>query len=86
VNWDNNGGNLYFQMVARQCRGHNEQVPPSPRLAPTVQELMAQHNDIMGQLLQRQPHPQQYGGGQPLGPPVAATYQEFLSTHPPLFT
>jgi hypothetical protein len=36
--------------------------------------------------LQRQPHPQQYGGGQPPCPPAAATYQEFLSTQPPLFT
>jgi hypothetical protein len=36
--------------------------------------------------LQRQPHPQQHGGGQPQRPPAAATYQEFLSTQPPLFT
>jgi hypothetical protein len=51
-----------------------------------VQELMAQHNEILRQLLQRQPHPQQHGGGQPQRPPAAATYQEFLSTQPPLFT
>jgi hypothetical protein len=86
VNWDNNGDNLCFQMAARQRRGHNEQVPPPPPLAPTVQELMAQQNEILQQLLQRQPHPQQYGGGQPQRPPAAATYQEFLSTQPPLFT
>jgi hypothetical protein len=36
--------------------------------------------------LQRQPHPQQYGGGQPQRPPAAATYQKFLSTQLPLFT
>jgi hypothetical protein len=36
--------------------------------------------------LQRQPHPQQHGGGQHQRPPAAATYQEFLSTQPPLFT
>jgi hypothetical protein len=36
--------------------------------------------------LQRQPHPQQFGGGQQQRPPAAATYQEFLSTQPPLFT
>jgi hypothetical protein len=36
--------------------------------------------------LQRQPHPQQHGGGQQQRPPTAATYQEFLSTQPPLFT
>jgi hypothetical protein len=47
---------------------------------------MAQQNEIMRQLLQRQPHPQQYGGGQPQRPLAAATYQEFLSTQPPLFT
>jgi hypothetical protein len=51
-----------------------------------VQELMAQQNEILRQLLQRQPHPQQHGGGQQKRPPAAATYQELLSTQPPLFT
>jgi hypothetical protein len=51
-----------------------------------VQELMAQQNEILRQLLQRQPHPQQHGGGQHQRPSAAATYQEFLSTQPPLFT
>jgi hypothetical protein len=55
-------------MAARQHCGQNEQVPPPPLLAPTVQELMAQQNEILWQLLQRQPHPQQYGGGQPQPP------------------
>jgi hypothetical protein len=73
-------------MAARQRRGHNEQVPPPPSPAPTVQELMAQQNEILRQLLQRQPHPQKHGGGQHQRPPAAATYQEFLSTQPPLFT
>jgi hypothetical protein len=73
-------------MTARQRRGHNEQVPSPPPPAPTVQELMAQQNKILRQLLQRQPHPQQHGGGQPQRPPAAATYQEILSTQPPLFT
>src|SRR6187455_1921463 len=67
------------------CR-HNEQDPPPPPPSPTVQELVAQQNEILRQLLQRQPHPQQHGGGQPQRPPAAATYQEFLSTQPPLFT
>ena len=58
MSWDNNGENLCFQMAARQRRGHNEQVPPPPPLAPTVQELMAQQNEILRQLLQRQPHQQ----------------------------
>jgi hypothetical protein len=65
VKWANNGDNLCFQMAARQRCGYNEQVPPPPPPAPTVQELMAQQNEILRQLLQRQPHPQQYGGGQP---------------------
>jgi hypothetical protein len=86
VNWDNNGDNLCFQIAARQHRGQNEQVTPPPPLAPTVQELMAQQNKILRQLLQRQPHPQQHGAGQPPRPPATATYQEFLSTQPPLFT
>jgi hypothetical protein len=42
MNWDNIGNNLYLQMAARQRHGQNEQVPPPPPLAPTVQELMAQ--------------------------------------------
>jgi hypothetical protein len=47
---------------------------------------MAQQNEILRQLLQRQPHTQQHGGDQQQRPPVAATYQEFLSTQLPLFT
>jgi hypothetical protein len=50
MNWDNNGGNLYFSM-AGQRRGQNEQVPPPPPTAPMVQELMAQQNKILRQLL-----------------------------------
>jgi hypothetical protein len=50
---DNDGQNFYFQMAARQRRGQNEQVPPPPPLAPMVQELMAQQNEILRQLLQR---------------------------------
>jgi hypothetical protein len=38
-------------------------------------------------LAQRQPPPQHYGGGDHhQRPPATATYQEFLSTQPPLFT
>jgi hypothetical protein len=47
---------------------------------------MAQQNEILRQLLLCQPHPQQHGGGQHQRPPAAATYPEFLSTQPPLFT
>jgi hypothetical protein len=36
--------------------------------------------------LQRQPHLHQHGGGQPQRPSTTATYQEFLSMQPPLFT
>jgi hypothetical protein len=51
VNWDNIGEHLCFHMAARQRRGQNEQVPPPPPPAPTVQELMAQQNEILWQLL-----------------------------------
>jgi hypothetical protein len=51
-----------------------------------MQELMAQQNEILRQLVQHQPYPQQFGGGQQQRPPAAATYQEFLSTQPSLFT
>jgi hypothetical protein len=47
---------------------------------------MAQQNEILRQLDQRQPPPQHYGGGDHQRHPTAATYQEFLSTQPPLFT
>jgi hypothetical protein len=73
-------------MAARPRRGQNEQVPPPPPPSPTMQELMAQQNEILRQLVQLQPYPQQYGGGQQQRPPATATYQEFLSTQPPLFT
>jgi hypothetical protein len=52
-----------------------------------MQELMAQQNEILRQLVQRQPPPKHYGGGDHHQcPPAAATYQEFLSTQPLLFT
>jgi hypothetical protein len=76
---------LIFQMAGRARRGQNERIPPPP--PPTMQELMAQQNEILRQLAQRQLPPQPYGGGDHhQRPPVAATYQEFLSTQPPLFT
>jgi hypothetical protein len=59
-------------MAGRARRGQNERIPPPPPSPPTMQELMAQQNEILRQLAQR--------------PPAAATYQEFLSTQPPLFT
>ena len=73
-------------MAGRQRRGQNEHVPPPPPPPPTLQELMAQQNEILRQLAQRQPPPQHYGGGDHQRHPAAATYQEFLSTQPPLFT
>ena len=76
---------MVFQMAGRQRRGQNEHVPPPPP-PPTLQELMAQQNEILRQLAQRQPPPQHYGGGDHQHHPAAATYQEFLSTQPPLFT
>src|SRR5688500_20229926 len=73
-------------MAGRQCRGQNERVPPPPPPPPTLQELIALQNEILRQLAQRQPPPQHYGGGDHERYPAAATYQEFLSTQPPLFT
>jgi hypothetical protein len=52
-----------------------------------MQVLVAQQNEILRQLAQRQPPPQHYeGGDHHHRAPAAATYQEFLSTQPPLFT
>ena len=52
-----------------------------------MQELMAQQNEILRQLAQCQPPPHHNGGGDHHQRPLAAaTYQEFLSTQPPLFT
>jgi hypothetical protein len=74
-------------MAGTARRGQNERIPPPPPQPPTMQELMALQNEIMRQLAQRQPPPQHYGGGDHhQRPPAAATYQEFLSTQPPLFT
>jgi hypothetical protein len=74
-------------MAGRARCGQNERIPPPPSPPPTMQELMAQQNEILRQLAQRQPPPQPYGGGDHhQRPPAAATYQEFLSTQPPLFT
>jgi hypothetical protein len=74
-------------MTGRARRGQNERIPPPPPPPPTMQELMAQQNEILRQLAQRQPPPQHYGGGDHhQRPPAAATYQEFLSTQPSLFT
>jgi hypothetical protein len=36
---------LVFQMVGRARRGQNERIPPPP--PPTLQELMAQQNEIL---------------------------------------
>jgi hypothetical protein len=78
---------LIFQMAGRVRRGQNERIPPPLPPPPTMQELMAQQNEILRQLAQRQPPPQHYGGdGHHQRPPMVATYQEFLSTQPPLFT
>jgi hypothetical protein len=77
---------MIFQMAGRACRGQNERVPPPPPPPPTLQELMAQQNKILRQLAQRQPPPQHYGGGDHQRHPAAATYQEFMSSQPPLFT
>jgi glutathione S-transferase len=76
---------MIFQMAGRARRGQNERVPPPPPPPPTLQELMAQQNEILRHLAQRQPPPQHYGGGDHQRHPAAATYQEFLSTQPPLF-
>jgi hypothetical protein len=74
-------------MAGRARRGQNERIPPPPPPPPTMQELMARQNEILRQLAQCQPPPQHYGGGDHhQRPPVAATYQEFLNTQPPLFT
>jgi hypothetical protein len=44
---------LIFQMVGRARRGQNERIPPPPSPPPTMQELMAQQNEILRQLAQR---------------------------------
>jgi hypothetical protein len=78
---------LIFQMAGRARRGQNERIPPPPPPPPTMQERMAQQNEILRQLAQRRPPPQHYGGGDHhQRPPVVATYREFLSTQPSLFT
>jgi hypothetical protein len=38
---------VIFQMAGRARRGQNECVPPPPPPPPTLQELMAQQNEIL---------------------------------------
>jgi hypothetical protein len=38
---------LIFQMAGRARRGQNERIPPPPPPPPTIQELMAQQNEIL---------------------------------------
>jgi hypothetical protein len=38
---------LNFQMAGRARRGQNEPIPPPPPPPPTMQELMAQQNEIL---------------------------------------
>jgi hypothetical protein len=38
---------LIFQMAGRARRGQNERIPPPPPPPPTMQELMAQQNEIL---------------------------------------
>jgi hypothetical protein len=47
---------MIFQMAGRARRGQNERVPPPPPPPPTLQELMAQQNEILRQLAQRSRH------------------------------
>jgi hypothetical protein len=37
-------------MAGRARRGQNERIPPPTLQPPTMQELMAQHNEILRQL------------------------------------
>jgi hypothetical protein len=41
---------MIFQMAGRARRGQNERIPPPPPPPPTLQELMAQQNEILRQL------------------------------------
>jgi hypothetical protein len=41
---------LNFQMAGRAHRGQNERIPPPQPPPPTMQELMAQQNEILRQL------------------------------------
>ena len=38
---------VIFQMAGRARHGQNERVPPPPPPPPTLQELMAQQNEIL---------------------------------------
>jgi hypothetical protein len=38
---------LNFQMAGRTRHGQNERIPPPPPPPPTMQELMAQQNEIL---------------------------------------
>jgi hypothetical protein len=61
--------------------GSSQQPPPPP---PNLAEVMARQTELLNQLVQAQMgHFQQEPRGR--GEPLSASYQDFLSTQPPLF-
>jgi hypothetical protein len=65
---------------ADQANGSQQPPPPPPNLA----EVMARQTELLNQLVQAQMghfHQQSRGRDEPL----SASYQDFLSTQPPLF-
>ena len=57
--------------------------PPAPPPPPGTAEVLATQTKILRQLVQAQ---QQQRGGPHAHQPQEASYQDFLSTQPPLFT
>ena len=63
------------------ARGNGNPPPPPP--PPGIAEVLAAQTEILRQLVQAQ---QQQWGGPHAHQPQEASYQDFLSTQPPLFT
>ena len=62
--------------------GGNDNPPPPPP-PPGIAEVLAAQTEILRQLVQAQQHKR---GGHHVHQPQEASYQDFLSTQPPLFT
>jgi hypothetical protein len=65
--------------------GNQQHLPPPPPLPPSIAQTMATQNEVLRQLLQNQQMYQSQGERQHQQHQTAS-YQDFLSTQPPLFT
>jgi hypothetical protein len=60
---------------------NQQNLPPPPPPPPSLAQMLATQNELLRQILQQQQQP----GGRHHQQPQEASYQDFLTTQPPLF-